>query len=64
MPCMTSITMCDLTGFGLVTQSRKCKGAPPIAADPGGFPDFRILILKKNVNFGKFPVEFGVCGGL
>ena len=24
-------------------EGRRIKGAPPIAADPGGFPDFRIV---------------------
>ena len=35
------------------------KGAPPIAADPGGFPDF-----SENVDFWNFPVGFGVWEGL
>ena len=39
--------------------------APPIAADPGGFPDFRIFYyFSENVNFGDFPVGFGVWEGL
>ena len=40
------------------------KGAPPIAADPGGFPDFWIFYFSKNVHFGDFPVEFGAWEGL
>ena len=37
------------------------KGAPPIAADPGGFLDFRIF---ENVDFWIFAVGFGVWEGL
>ena len=40
------------------------KGAPPIAADPGGFPDFRIFVFFGNADFLNFPVRFGVWEGL
>ena len=40
------------------------EGAPPIAADPGGFPDFRIFYSSENVAFWNFPLEFGVWEGL
>ena len=40
------------------------KGAPPNAADPGGFPDFWIFDFSENVDFGNFPVGFGVWEGL
>ena len=39
-------------------------GAPPIAADPGGFPVFRIFDFSENVDFGNFLMGFGVWGGL
>ena len=41
------------------------KGAPPIAADPGGFPDFGIF--RKMLIFGFFRWDLGsgrVCNGL
>ena len=37
------------------------KVAPPIAADPGGFLDFRFFGF---FGFGNFPVGFGVLEGL
>ena len=41
------------------------KGAPPIAADPGGFPDFRICgFFRKMLIFGNLTVGFGVWEGL
>ena len=40
------------------------KWAPPIAADPGGFLDFRFFDFSKNVDFWNFPVGFGVWEGL
>ena len=43
----------------------KIKGAPPIAADPGGFPDFGIF--RKMLIFWIFRWDFGsgrVCNGL
>ena len=40
------------------------KGAPPIAADPGGFPDFGFFDFSENVDFWNFPVGFGVWEGL
>ena len=45
--------------------SRVIKGAPLIAADPGGFPDFRIFrFFGKMLIFGISPVGFGVWEGL
>ena len=38
--------------------------ASPIAADPDGFLDFRIFYFWNIVDFGFFPVGFGVWGGL
>ena len=40
------------------------KTAPPIDDDPGGFRDFRILCFSEHVDFGNFPVGFGVWEGL
>ena len=40
------------------------KGAPPIAADPGGFPDHRIFGFFGKCEFWEFPVGFGVWEGL
>ena len=40
------------------------EGAPPIAADPGGFPDFRILCFFEKCVFWKFPGGFGIWGGV
>ena len=36
------------------------EAAPPIAADPGGFPDFRIWGFSENADLWNFPVRFGV----
>ena len=49
----------------LSRQETSIKGAPPIAADPGGFPDFWIF-LKMSI-FGIFRWDLGsgrVCNGL
>ena len=32
------------------TDADMCKGAPPITADPGGIPDFRIFNFSENVD--------------
>ena len=44
------------------------KGAPPIAADPGGFPDFRIFRFFGKCRFCEFSVGIWgsgrVCNGL
>ena len=45
-------------------ETSALKGAPPIAADPGGFPDFRIFGFPKKTYFLNFPVGFGVWEGL
>ena len=47
-----------------IERNLAIKGAPPIAADPGGFPDFRIWGFFENYDFGYFAVGFGVWGGL
>ena len=39
------------------------KGAPPIAADPGGFPDFRIFRFFKKCRFGEFSGGIWGLGG-
>ena len=40
------------------------KRVPPIAADPGGFPAFRIFYVLENDDFLNFPMGFGVWEGL
>ena len=45
-------------------SAKAFKGAPPIAADPGGLPDFLILYFLEHVDFWNFPVGFRVWEGL
>ena len=49
----------------LESRAQGYKWTPPTAADPGGFPDFRIFNgFLEHLDFWNFPVAFGVWAGL